>query len=155
MKPKTNGSTIESSTAESKEDYDDAREITCSQNSQTSFECNKPGQRFPTPSPGSGDRVFYDTLLVQRPDSEMAQEWCVSHGTLEYDHAEKLYRIICKRKGKEYDFKGSTSKRAAPNTSKSRAPSNKNRKIIDETNQSCDTGLAVGSVWEGQGSSGL
>jgi hypothetical protein len=34
----------------------------------------KPGQRFPTPSPGNGDRVFYESLLVQRPDSEMAQE---------------------------------------------------------------------------------
>ena len=35
----------------------------------------KPGQKFPTPTPGMGDRVFYETLLRQRPDSEMAQEW--------------------------------------------------------------------------------
>ena len=35
----------------------------------------KPGQKFPTPTPGFGDRVFYETLLKQRPDSEMAQEW--------------------------------------------------------------------------------
>ena len=35
-----------------------------------------------TPSPGNGDRVFYETLLEQRPDSEMAQKWCVHHGVL-------------------------------------------------------------------------
>ena len=37
----------------------------------------KPGQKHPTPTPGVGDRVFYETLLRQRPDSIMAQEWCV------------------------------------------------------------------------------
>ena len=31
----------------------------------------KPGQKYPTPTPGSGDRVFYETLLRQRPDSHM------------------------------------------------------------------------------------
>ena len=36
------------------------------------------GQKFPTPTPGFGDRVFYETLLRQRPDSAMAQEWYVS-----------------------------------------------------------------------------
>jgi hypothetical protein len=35
----------------------------------------KPGQKHATPTPGNGDRVFYETLYRQRPDSEMAQEW--------------------------------------------------------------------------------
>jgi len=35
----------------------------------------KAGQKFPTPTTGYGDRVFYETLLRQRPDSLMAQEW--------------------------------------------------------------------------------
>jgi hypothetical protein len=35
----------------------------------------KPGQKFPTPTPGFGDRVFYETLFRQRPKSAMAQEW--------------------------------------------------------------------------------
>jgi hypothetical protein len=35
----------------------------------------KPGQKFPTPTPGFGDRVFYETLLRQKSDSAMAQEW--------------------------------------------------------------------------------
>ena len=37
----------------------------------------KAGQKFPTPTPGFGDRVFYETLLRQRPTSAMAQEWYV------------------------------------------------------------------------------
>jgi hypothetical protein len=34
-----------------------------------------PGQKHPTPTPGFGDRVFYETLLRQRPESAMAQQW--------------------------------------------------------------------------------
>jgi hypothetical protein len=41
----------------------------------------KPGQKFQTPTAGSGDRVFYETLLRQRPDSAMAQE---GYGSLQY-----------------------------------------------------------------------
>lgn len=35
----------------------------------------KIGQKHPTPTPGNGDRVFYETLFKERPTSEMAQEW--------------------------------------------------------------------------------
>jgi hypothetical protein len=59
----------------------------------------KPGQKFPTPAPANGDRVFYESLLVQRPDSEMAQEWCVAYGILDEKEASRVYKIICKRKG--------------------------------------------------------
>ena len=54
----------------------------------------KSGQKFPTPSPGNGDRVFYETLLKQKPESEMAQEWCVLYGVLEPDDASRLQKII-------------------------------------------------------------
>lgn len=60
----------------------------------------KPGQKFPTPTRGFGDRVFYETLLKQNPNSEMAQEWCVNYGVLPRSEAERLYKIIMKRKGK-------------------------------------------------------
>ncbi|KAL3805961.1 hypothetical protein ACHAW5_002497 [Stephanodiscus triporus] len=59
----------------------------------------KPGQRFPTPTPGNGDRVFYETLLGQRPDSEMAQEWCVLYGVMEEEDAARAHKRILKRKG--------------------------------------------------------
>ena len=42
----------------------------------------KPGQKYPTPTSGAGDRVFYETLLRQKPDSVMAQEWCLAYGVL-------------------------------------------------------------------------
>ena len=44
-------------------------------------------------------RVFYESLLKQRPDSEMAQEWCVTYGILEEAEAAVLYKKICNRKG--------------------------------------------------------
>ena len=58
-----------------------------------------PGQRYPTPSPGNGDRVFYETLLNQRPDSEMAQEWCVYYGVLDTTNAAALCLLIQTRRG--------------------------------------------------------
>jgi hypothetical protein len=49
--------------------------ITTTVSSTRTMGALKPGQKFPTPTPGFGDRVFYETLLRQRPDSAMAQEW--------------------------------------------------------------------------------
>ena len=60
----------------------------------------KPGQRYPTPSPGNGDRVFYESLYQQNKASEMAQEWCVAYGILPDDEARELYIQINKRKGR-------------------------------------------------------
>ena len=60
------------------------------------------GQKFPTPTPGFGDRVFYETLFRQRPDSLMAQEWCVAYGVLPYNVAERLHEdILARKKGKK------------------------------------------------------
>jgi hypothetical protein len=58
----------------------------------------KTGQRHPTPTPGFGDRVFYESLLRQKPKSFMAQEWCVAYGVLPEDEALKLYPNILKLK---------------------------------------------------------
>ncbi|CAH0479030.1 unnamed protein product [Peronospora belbahrii] len=55
----------------------------------------KPGQKHPTPSPGFADRVFYESLLQQRPDSRMAQKWCLEYGVLKWADAEAL----CKKLG--------------------------------------------------------
>jgi hypothetical protein len=65
----------------------------------------KPGQSFPTPSPGSADRVFYESLLREKPDSELALEWCVKHGTaLEGTDAQQLFErwnLVKQRKGRK------------------------------------------------------
>jgi hypothetical protein len=58
----------------------------------------KMGQKYATPSPGNGDRVFYESLLAQRPDSEMAQEWCVNYGILPEEEAKKMYAMVHARK---------------------------------------------------------
>ncbi|KAF1781000.1 hypothetical protein JG687_00007379 [Phytophthora cactorum] len=55
----------------------------------------KPGQKHPTPSPGFADRVFYESLLQQRPDSRMGQKWCLEYGVLKWAEAEAL----CKKLG--------------------------------------------------------
>ncbi|CAE7829827.1 unnamed protein product [Symbiodinium microadriaticum] len=110
-------------------------------NSQDSASFLKPGQKFPTPSPGSGDRVFYDTLIAQRPDSEMAQEWCVYHGTLEYEEADRIFRIICKRKGREYESRSSPVKKSTAQGQVKRERPNKQQKVMDSTNDLCDTGM--------------
>mmetsp|Transcript_9009 Transcript_9009/g.11967 ORF Transcript_9009/g.11967 Transcript_9009/m.11967 type:complete len:164 (+) Transcript_9009:75-566(+) len=59
----------------------------------------KPGQRYPTPTPGEGTRVYYESLFHQNPRSELAQEWCVNYGILEWKLAWKVYKKICERKG--------------------------------------------------------
>ena len=50
----------------------------------------KPGQKYMTPSPGDGARVFYETLLEQRPDSQMARDWCIAYGILDEAKMKKL-----------------------------------------------------------------
>lgn len=51
----------------------------------------KPGQKHPTPTPGFGDRVFYETLLRQRPESVMAQEW---YGVLHCSSLHVFYAAV-------------------------------------------------------------
>lgn len=78
-----------------------------------------PGQKFPTPSPGNGDRVFYESLLEQRPDSEMAQEWCVLYGILDEKRAAQLYALMSKRKGIITTSPVKASKSSSQSSSKS------------------------------------
>jgi hypothetical protein len=100
----------------------------------------KPGQKHPTPTRGFGDRVFYETLLRQKPDSQMAQEWCVAHGVLPLDEAQKLYKIILKRKGKVL----STSSAKSDSSSKKNVSKKvkKEKKVIKE--EADDVGMNAG-----------
>jgi hypothetical protein len=81
------------------------------------------GQKEPTPTPGVGDRVFYETLLRQRPDSAMAQEWCVRFGVLHHDEAERLNKIVTNRKRKGGSGMGSTPQKTASSSSSAAAAS--------------------------------
>ena len=99
----------------------------------------KPGQKYPTPTRGVGDRVFYETLLKQNPSSAMAQEWCVNYGVLSREDASKLHRKVMKRKGKPV-------KGTANETSSSSGSAKKKRKVKREPvdGPAVDVGLSAG-----------
>eukprot|EP00607_Mallomonas_marina_P007717 CAMPEP_0182416860 /NCGR_PEP_ID=MMETSP1167-20130531/1244_1 /TAXON_ID=2988 /ORGANISM="Mallomonas Sp, Strain CCMP3275" /LENGTH=135 /DNA_ID=CAMNT_0024589989 /DNA_START=100 /DNA_END=504 /DNA_ORIENTATION=+ len=112
----------------------------------------KPAQKFPTPSPGNGDRVFYETLLKQRPDSEMAQDWCLAYGILSITEATVLQQKINKRK----QTKQSPAKAKPAQSSKTSVTANKSKTSRrrkrdddddDDDDEAFDTGLDDGTVW--------
>uniref|UniRef100_A0A7S2WN31 Uncharacterized protein n=1 Tax=Eucampia antarctica TaxID=49252 RepID=A0A7S2WN31_9STRA len=105
----------------------------------------KPGQKYPTPTPGFGDRVFYETLFRQRPESHMAQEWCLNYGVLHLDEAAKLYKKVLKRKGKSFNV--------VPTSKKSTSPTKKRKpKILHD--EGADIDMQVGGD-QGIGTSAL
>lgn len=115
----------------------------------------KPGQKFPTPSPGNGDRVFYETLFQQRPDSEMAQEWVLTYGILSAEDAQKLMDKMNRRKNGGSSNAGKVMKSperkpssAAP--AKSTTNGRKSKVVIED-----EFGDDEGAVWESKGRVGV
>ncbi|KAG1688888.1 hypothetical protein DVH05_021106 [Phytophthora capsici] len=86
----------------------------------------KPGQKHPTPSPGFADRVFYESLLQQRPDSRMAQKWCLEYGVLKWAEAEAL----CKKMGVSSNVTGPSK---SPKPKKTKGVSAAILKAMDES----------------------
>jgi hypothetical protein len=117
--------------------------------------------------------VFYETLFHQKPESEMAQEWCVLYGILDYDTAYSVYEQICKRKGKSMELslsQQSAGKNRSPQKSsrpssqstavtttsvKPGATASRKRKVIIEDEIEGDLGLGQSSNWEGVGTIGI
>ena len=87
-------------------------------------------------------RVFYETLLHQRPDSIMAQEWCVVYGVLEGKEAVKAHQQMLKRKGKSVSG-GSASASSSPKKEKAKKKSKKSSRILDD-NVEFDAGMDAG-----------
>jgi hypothetical protein len=88
----------------------------------------KVGQKFPTPPPGAGDRVFYETLLEQSPESEMAQDWCLAYGVLSDEKAAQLNKIVNSRKSKPPgSIRPAAASPVKPKTSSSSNNSNSNK----------------------------
>eukprot|EP00752_Nemacystus_decipiens_P009590 g8568.t1 len=120
-----------------------------------SMEKRKAGQKAPTPSPGQASREFYETLLKQKPDSHMAQEWCLAHGVLGAAEAEALYKRVCKRKGIQPAAhapalsSSPAKKRKSASTGKAR-PKSSLPKEAD-----ADTGFEQSGVFEGVGTTGF
>ena len=104
----------------------------------------KIGQKFPTPSPGNGDRVFYETLYRQKPESEMAQDWCVAYGVLEPDEAAIAYKKILQRKGGKVTASPAKGKapRQLAESSKSRSTNRRSSRVNDDDDDEFDdTGI--------------
>lgn len=57
-----------------------------------------PGQKHPTPPATDATRVFYESLLRQKPSSIMAQEWCLKYGLLSSEEAKKVAKSLAKHK---------------------------------------------------------
>ena len=63
------------------------------------------------------------------PHSVMAQEWCIAYGVLPSEEAEKVYKVVCKRKG----VKPSESVRSTPVKKATPAKRKTSKsKVIDE-----------------------
>ena len=107
----------------------------------------KPGQKYPTPSPGNGDRVFYETLIEQTPSSEMAQEWCLAYGILSLEKAIKLNAIVCKRKGKPVSaspmVKVEYSSSKSISVVEKKVTTVKRRRVVDDDDIVGDTGQNI------------
>lgn len=93
----------------------------------------KPGQKYATPTPGNGDRVFYESLLKQRCTSEMAQDWCLNHGIMSQKKSKKLLEIVTERKRKQRTGVGGSalSSKQKPTTSHT-PPKKKKTKVKRE-----------------------
>lgn len=98
----------------------------------------KPGQKFQTPTPGDADRVFYESLHKQKPESPMAQNYVIEYGILPMAEASELYKIYLERKRNPQ-----APVRAAPKPKKVKT------QIID--GMGGDTGFSGGAGMEGVG----
>ncbi len=98
----------------------------------------------------------------------MAQEWCVTYGTQDIIKHLELYKLVCKRKGRECDL--SEYNKTTKQTNSARTiKSESSRKYKFEENDSGETGMLLflyhnllnirlghedSSVWEGKGTIG-
>ncbi|XP_031484114.1 uncharacterized protein LOC116253436 isoform X1 [Nymphaea colorata] len=56
-----------------------------------------PGQKYDPPEQREPLRIFYESLMKQRPESEMAEFWMMEHGLLSPERARKAYEKKQKR----------------------------------------------------------
>lgn len=120
--------------------------------------------RYPTPSPGSGDRVFYQSLLEEKPDceylrsascilhthslfylfiyttGEMAIIWCIENGVLLEPEHNILYVKYEAIKGGKSSTATAARETVAPPAPKRRAGTGK---VLDDT---VDAGMSAGNT---------
>lgn len=52
------------------------------------------GQKHETPDENDGSRLFYTSLLRQKPASKMALQYCLEHGLLSEDQAKQAVKKL-------------------------------------------------------------
>ena len=120
----------------------------------------KPHQTQPTPSPGAGDRVFYESLYRENPSSDMGLIWCMEHGVFLIDEHTRLIPRYLEAKSRKRAGGGgagitspmkssssSSSAVAGVKAPKSGATSKADKgRIIDSTAGPSDIGMSVGGT---------
>ncbi|CAM9843747.1 unnamed protein product [Pylaiella littoralis] len=106
-------------------------------------------------SQGQADRVFYETLLKQKPESHMAQDWCLSYGVCGAAEAEELYKRVCKRKGVQPSahapsLSNSPIKKLKSSSGAKSRPRSRLPKDVE-----ADTGFEASGAFEGVGTTGF
>ena len=117
------------------------------------FQCEqKPGQRNPQPSPGASDRVFYETLYEENPDSLMALKFVVYNGCLPAEDAPaalaKLERLLAEAKDattqkRKAQVGGGSSSSSSSHKHKKKHKKKKRKSNLDYGDVAVDAGLAV------------
>ncbi|RLN89415.1 hypothetical protein BBJ28_00020230 [Nothophytophthora sp. Chile5] len=92
----------------------------------------KPGQKHPTP------------LLQQRPDSRMAQKWCLEYGVLKWVEAEAL----CKTLGVSANV---TRPAKSPTVKKQKSASESGRRAMGDEMANAEAMGLSGGGYEGVG----
>ena len=107
----------------------------------------KVGQIKSTPTPGDGDRVFYESLYKQsNGESQMALKYMVQYGVFD---AEKAAKMAPKMKIDAEKIKVEKATAASKGgAGSSSAPRAKKARIVDETGGDVGAGMA-GGAWEG------
>lgn len=59
-----------------------------------------PGQTKETPVETDPLRMFYSSLLEQRPESEMAEKWCLQHGLIDKARVEEVAKKYARKQAK-------------------------------------------------------
>lgn len=84
--------------------------------------------------------MFYETLLHQRPDSEMAKDWCLAYGVMDEAVAKKEYKAMLKRKEMA---KGKQSPPPAKSSSAGKTKKKKKgKRLLDDVEY--DAGMEAG-----------
>jgi len=84
-------------TPKTKKSETEAKTKPKTQNKKDKEVFKKPGQKYQEPSLDDPTRAFYESLYEQKPESSMAQKYCLEHGLLPDEVTEKVAQQLKKK----------------------------------------------------------